>query len=397
MHYSKALAALAVVASVPSVTAHRHVLEIHHRAQIFLGWFSWIKNQSIQWSVKKDVDYYEPVFSSSYQTDDIICHTGASPAPIHMTVAAGESLSMFWGTWIVGHQGPVIDYMANCNGPCESVNKDDLKFFKVGGVGLLSSKGSGPYGNRGTWAADQLQDNNATWTMTIPPTIAPGNYIVRHEVIAHHNSYLLGGAQNFISCINVKVTGSGIANPPGIPAKEFYHQEDKNIHFSIWADHSTYDIPGPTLWSGATPPLQTGAFKMPDGNPIPNPPGYNGNSAPANATPADSTSPTGTGSASSGPTTSPTGANGPDNIGGMDMGPSAPSGGNKALDSTSGTSTTVDAVSGGPTTVSTSTTKPPCTKKTHSSTCTSSHTTSTTSTSGNYRRHAREVAPQYEA
>jgi hypothetical protein len=41
--------------------------------------------------------------------------------------------------------------------------------------------------NAGKWAGDSIMDT-LTWTSTIPASLAPGNYLIRHELIAVHQA-----------------------------------------------------------------------------------------------------------------------------------------------------------------------------------------------------------------
>lgn len=44
---------------------------------------------------------------------------------------------------------------------------------------------------------------------TMPSCIAPGDYLLRVELIALHSAGTQGGAQFYMECAQVKVTGSG--------------------------------------------------------------------------------------------------------------------------------------------------------------------------------------------
>ncbi|RFU24664.1 lytic polysaccharide monooxygenase, partial [Scytalidium lignicola] len=126
----------------------------------------------------------------AYQDPDI-CHKDATNAGGHASVAAGDSISIQWTPWPDSHHGPVIDYLANCNGPCETVDKTMLEFFKIDGGGVISG------GNPGTWFSDSLIADNNTWLVQIPPDLTPGNYVLRHEIIALHASGSPNGSQNY--------------------------------------------------------------------------------------------------------------------------------------------------------------------------------------------------------
>lgn len=172
-----------------------------------------------------------------------------------MTAAAtkgGSKINLQWTPWPVSHKGPVIDYLANCNGPCETVDKTSLKWFKISEGGLIDKSMSNGY-----WATDELIKNNNTWTVQIPTSIATGNYVLRHEIIGLHAAGQANGAQNYPQCFNLAITSSGTDNPAGIPATSFYKATDPGIKFDLYGSFTSYTIPGPALYSGALPISQT--------------------------------------------------------------------------------------------------------------------------------------------
>lgn len=57
--------------------------------------------------------------------------------------------------------------------------------------------------------------------------------------------------------MNLAITGTGTAAPDGELATSFYTPEDPGILVDIYASMSTYEIPGPTLWTGAVLVSQT--------------------------------------------------------------------------------------------------------------------------------------------
>jgi endoglucanase len=141
----------------------------------------------------------------------------------------------------------VISYLADCGDDCTTVDKTTLEFFKIDAVGLVDDS-TVP----GTWGDDELIENNNSWMVEIPSSIAPGNYVLRHEIIALHSAGTEGGAQNYPQCFNLKVTGSGTDSPAGTLGTELYNLDDPGILVNIYSSLSTYVIPGPTLYSGAT-------------------------------------------------------------------------------------------------------------------------------------------------
>jgi cellulase len=160
------------------------------------------------------------------------------------TVAAGGKIKLQWDTWPESHHGPVLDYLAKCAGDdCTSVEAGDLSFFKIDEKGLNDAASQ-------NWASDDLIKNDFAWTVTVPEDIAPGQYVLRHEIIALHSAQDTNGAQNYPQCINIKVTGSGTAEPAGVVATELYTASDPGISLSIYNSLTDYEIPGPAVYSG---------------------------------------------------------------------------------------------------------------------------------------------------
>lgn len=55
--------------------------------------------------------------------------------------------------------------------------------------------------------------NGAAADVVIPKTLAPGNYLIRHEIIALHLATQRGGAEFYPSCAQLRVGGSQTGRP----------------------------------------------------------------------------------------------------------------------------------------------------------------------------------------
>ncbi|KAK3941742.1 glycosyl hydrolase family 61-domain-containing protein [Diplogelasinospora grovesii] len=205
----------------------------------------------VGWPTPKDLQngFVSP---SSYADPDIICHLSATPAGAEAPVDAGDTIEIRWTPWPASHKGPVIDYLANCNGPCESADKTRLKFFKISQVGLVDAASD-------VWGATQLTNNNNSWLVRIPTDIAPGNYVLRHEIIALHAAGQLNGAQNYPFCFSLAIASPGTSNPDGVLGTQLYKNTDPGIKFDLFTKHTSYDIPGPALYTGALSVVQSKA------------------------------------------------------------------------------------------------------------------------------------------
>lgn len=191
------------------------------------------------WAEDLDNGFISP---SAYNTSDIICHLDGQPANKTATVSAGGSVEFQWTSW--GHPGPVITYVALCPDECTSptLDKTALEWVKIdeGGYSVADE----------TWAAYDLAANNNSWTVTVPSTLASGNYVFRHEIIAVHGAETLDGAQNYPQCVNIAVTGGGSASPTGTLGEDLYHETDPGIYFNPYTTITNYTIPGPALMAG---------------------------------------------------------------------------------------------------------------------------------------------------
>jgi lytic cellulose monooxygenase (C1-hydroxylating) len=98
-----------------------------------------------------------------------------------------------------------------------------------------------------------------------------GSYLIRAEMIAFHEGEVSfidnprRGAQFYMNCIQIEVTGDGTVQlPKGVSFPGAYKYEDAGIVHNIYCSTETltgtsspapcptdYEIPGPTVWSGA--------------------------------------------------------------------------------------------------------------------------------------------------
>lgn len=129
------------------------------------------------------------------------------------------------------------------------MDKRTLEWVKIAERGMLSL-GSGS-GQPGKWADDLLFESDMTWKVKIPANLAPGQYVLRHEIIALHEGDRAGGAQFYPQCVSLKVTGKGTqVLPAGTVGTQLYKSTDPGVYYNIYNDERrpTYKIPGPAKW-----------------------------------------------------------------------------------------------------------------------------------------------------
>ncbi|WYZ42510.1 hypothetical protein EsH8_VI_000209 [Colletotrichum jinshuiense] len=238
-----------LLALAATVAAHGHVDWLVVNGVAYRGWdspaftYSPPTSPVVGWKIDApDNGFVEPV---NFGTSDIICHKNGSPAGGHVTVSAGSTIQLVWNTWPESHKGPVLDYLAKCSGDCETVDKTSLDFFKIGSGSLIDMSLT-----NGKWADDVLIANAFTWTLQIPATLAPGNYVLRHEIIALHSGGNPNGAQAYPQCFNLQVTGGGSLAPAGVKGTALYKSTDPGILFNLYTSPLVYPVPGPTLVAG---------------------------------------------------------------------------------------------------------------------------------------------------
>jgi hypothetical protein len=97
------------------------------------------------------------------------------------------------------------------------------------------------------------------WKSTIPSCLAPGEYLVRHEIIALSGCSTIGKCQFYPSCAQVRVIGNGTVTPGGagdvgnvglVSFPGAYGQKDTGIYWNTNTQlPADYVIPGPKVWT----------------------------------------------------------------------------------------------------------------------------------------------------
>ncbi|KFY34386.1 hypothetical protein V494_06815 [Pseudogymnoascus sp. VKM F-4513 (FW-928)] len=117
-------------------------------------------------------------------------------------VTAGTNITFDWKGGFP-HSGPILTYMAKCDPDCGHFtgNEGDV-WFKID---------EAAYGT--SWATQTLFDQDNKWYSKVPECLAPGEYLVRHEIIALSGCASENKCQFYPSCAQVKVEGDGTVVP----------------------------------------------------------------------------------------------------------------------------------------------------------------------------------------
>ncbi|KAH7072414.1 glycosyl hydrolase family 61-domain-containing protein, partial [Paraphoma chrysanthemicola] len=239
----KSLTALATAASLlATASAHGGVDYYLVGDTTYQGWQPYMSPAG-QKSVQRQYSSYNPLMIPDLTTVNIRCNNvGALGTGVTGTIAAGQKLTAHW------KQSAVMVYMAKCPGSCDSWDGSGKVWFKIDEEGLVSGT---EYA--GIWAGDAILDT-LIWNTTIPASLVPGNYLIRHEILALHQA---NNPQFYPECAQFTVTGSGTASPPAADLVAFpgaYDGTDPNIDIDIYLPAAmtatTYPIPGPPVWPG---------------------------------------------------------------------------------------------------------------------------------------------------
>ncbi|KAK0702182.1 glycoside hydrolase [Lasiosphaeris hirsuta] len=189
-----------------------------------------------------------------FTSKDITCGVGGNtPAEGIIELKAGDKVQMIWDQWGSSHSGPVMTYLAHCaNDDCKSFKGDNGKIW-VKIDQLAYNPSASP-----AWASDLLRVQGAKWSVTIPPKLAPGEYLLRHEILGLHVADKRMGAQFYPSCTQIRVTQGGTAQlPEGVAFPGAYSPDDgQGILTPLWKVQQgliKYVAPGGEVWAEAAP------------------------------------------------------------------------------------------------------------------------------------------------
>ncbi|KAL1796778.1 hypothetical protein ACET3X_005318 [Alternaria dauci] len=173
-----------------------------------------------------------------------------------ISIPAGAKVGAWWGHVIGGkqsandpdhpiaasHKGPIQYYLAKVDNAA-TTGTTGLQWFKVAADGLKNGK----------WAVDTMIANGGWHYFDMPTCVAPGDYLMRVELIALHGAQNQGGAQFYMECAQIRVTGSGTnkgSNFVSFPGA--YKANDAGIQVNIYdttgkpyMGGKVYSIPGP--------------------------------------------------------------------------------------------------------------------------------------------------------
>jgi len=107
--------------------------------------------------------------------------------------------------------------------------------------------------------------NSKPVSVTLPTQLAPGEYLIRQEIVALHLAVTLGGAEFYPSCTQVRIGGSQSGTPnQTVSFPGAYNDNDPGIYVpDIYVPGTPYNtFPGPPVSNLASPADMSGQVSI---------------------------------------------------------------------------------------------------------------------------------------
>lgn len=227
-------AALTVVALFSTSFAHWNYDRLIHNGVIVGDYYTYIRRTSNANSPVTDIT-----------SKDMRCNVGGSSGKDTKThtIAAGDKIGFMVDTEF-GHPGPQQVYISKA--PSAATDYD--------GSGSWTKIYSATTSSITTEGLQWAMDKAGSFIFTMPKSVPAGEYLVRAEGLALHGAGTKGGAQWYIGCAQIKVTGSGTGKlGSGVSFPGAYSADAPGILLNIYYPTPTnYTVPGPSLWPSGT-------------------------------------------------------------------------------------------------------------------------------------------------
>ncbi|KAJ7134757.1 glycoside hydrolase family 61 protein G [Mycena epipterygia] len=178
---------------------------------------------------------------------DMICNSNFIQ-PVSQTVInvpSGSQVTAEFHRTSAGYLGP------DPADPIDPTNKGPVIAY-LAAVPSATQSNSGFNSTTHQWGSDLLFINKGNATFTIPSCLSSGNYLLRVEYIGLEDATSYPGAQFFMSCAQISISGTAkgqdIVAPATVSIPGMYHSTDPGIVTSIFGVTS-YSVPGPSVFT----------------------------------------------------------------------------------------------------------------------------------------------------
>ncbi|KAF9218892.1 glycoside hydrolase family 61 protein [Gyrodon lividus] len=258
------LLALPLAALLPAlVSAHGYVGSVTIDGTLYPG------NEpsgSTNPSVIRQVSTIDPVKGAT--NPSLNCGMNATLAANVANANPGSQLQVHWVGGSTGDSnwphnvGPIMHYMTKCDGSCSSYDSTNAEWFKISEFGLEPDDT--------TWYQANIMAGQPA-NVTIPPSIAPGGYLLRSELISLQLAVSVGGAEFYPACIQLNIGGSGTGTATSSEECTFpgcYTDDEAGIFDpDIYNPPLTYTFPGPPVAAFVVPANFSSPSSSPSASP----------------------------------------------------------------------------------------------------------------------------------
>lgn len=195
----------------------------------------------------RDPSYDGPI--TDVTSEYIACNGGPNPTTASsdiVNVTAGSTVQAVWRHTLTSDSTDVID--ASHLGPVDAyMKKVDNALTDVGyGDGWFKVSEQGYDATTKDWAVTDLIANGGVQDIPIPACLEDGEYLLRAEIIALHAASQPSGAQFYMECAQISVSGgTGTGSPATVSLPGAISATDPGVLINIYATIDNYTVPGP--------------------------------------------------------------------------------------------------------------------------------------------------------
>jgi len=236
--------AVALCAAGSGVSAHGFLNTITINGKTYNGNNPFGNNDP---SIIRKVSSPDPNYGAANAA--LTCGPNASAASQVADANPGDTITFDWRGADYSHwphnTGPMLTYMASCgSSTCDQFDAPKARWFKIRQVGRKDGSAQ--------WVQQDVYDGGVD-TVTIPSNLAPGNYLVRHEIIALHLATQPRGAEFYPGCSQLRIGGSQTGKPDDselVSLPGAYSDDDPGIYDpDVYNPGVPYVFPGPNVAS----------------------------------------------------------------------------------------------------------------------------------------------------
>ncbi|KAI1759580.1 lytic polysaccharide monooxygenase [Hypoxylon sp. FL1150] len=175
---------------------------------------------------------------TNVKSNDITCNVNGDKVPSGVeTIPAkgGDSITVAWD--VSSHPSPITHFLYGPVDDASEASGVGAGWFKIDERDYVD----------GHWANEIVSNAGGNYTFKLPTNLKSGDYLLRSEMLALHGAQTVGGAQFYIGCMQLKITGKGGNCSPTISLPGAYNAEDENIYIpNVYNgfDPTTYSAPG---------------------------------------------------------------------------------------------------------------------------------------------------------